>query len=397
VETEQRQELTRGREGDLEELLRRCHRDELYPLAKTLKIKPQGMGLKQLSSAIAGTLRRRGAHDGANLFFRQGAGPTYPAVLRGLAQRLGITVPGDIPGAELAILDWWVQRSWKTMDPDQRDEIWGSLAMQPPTPEDTAALIAASDKRIANAYDYVRTAAAVGQVWGALFPVAGGCLTLFTIMAPRDDLLLPAILEITRLRQIVVHRVTVGIVGSPSSGKDAAIKAIFGIDSGNVNPVAGSTTEVEINKFEGATALYVVNTPGLGDIVESVTEEARQVLDHIDVFVYVVNAQGGVQSREREDWGQCRASGRPSLAVVNKIDTLRESDRERYLTDARAKLSVPEGDFLAAAFDPLPQLSEEPIGLEPVRNWIEEQLVMAGKDPRELPWVDSEDSTVTEP
>ncbi len=387
METEQRAELTRGREGDLEELLRRCHRDELFPLAATLKIKPRGMGLKQLSASIAATLCRRGAHDGANLFFRGGGGPSYPAVLRGLAMRLGVQVPGDIAGAELALLNWWVQRSWQTMEPEHRDEIWESLAMQPPTPEDATALLAVSGQHLANAYDYVRTAAAAGQVWGAFFPVAGGCLTLFTIMAPRDDMVLPAILEITRLRQIVTHRVTIGVVGSPSSGKDAAIKAIFGIDSGNVNPVAGSTKEVEITKFEGATALYVVNTPGLGDVVESVTEEARQVLDHIDVFVYVVNAQGGVQSREREDWGHCRASGRPSLAVVNKIDTLRESDRERYLTDARGKLSVPEADFLAAAFDPLPQLSEEPIGLDAVRDWIRDHLVEAGKDAHELPWV----------
>ena len=49
------------------------------------------------------------------------------------------------------------------------------------------------------------------------------------------------------------------------------------------------------------------------------------------------------------------ARGRPVLAVVNKIDTLRERDRERFLADARAKLSAPEDALLAAAFDPLPQ------------------------------------------
>ena len=75
--------------------------------------------------------------------------------------------------------------------------------------------------------------------------------------------------------------------------------------------------------------MYVVNTPGMGDIIEEVTEEARQVLDLIDVFVYVVNAQGGVQARELDDYRRCVARDRPVLAVVNKIDTLRERDRER--------------------------------------------------------------------
>ena len=387
MEDQRRHALTRARPGDLEELLRRCHRDELLPLADTLRIKPGGMGLKQLSRALAQTLRRRGAHDALNILLRAGAGPSYPAVLRGLGQRLGVAMPGDIEGAEMAILNWWVDRSWATMDAEQRDAIWGSLKKQPPTPADATELIAAN-QTLANVYDYVRTVTSVAQVTGAIIPVLGGCLTLFNLMAPRDDLVLQSIFEITRLRQAVLHRLTIGVVGSPSSGKDAAIRAIFGIDSGNVNPIAGSTTEVEISRFRDATALYVVNTPGLGDVVESVTEEAKQVLDHIDIYLYIVNAQGGVQAREREDWDHCRASGRPALVVVNKIDTLRDRDRERYLEDARAKLSAPEEDFLAAAFDPLPQLSPEPIGLDAVRGWIHERLVVIGKDPAELPWID---------
>ena len=179
-------------------------------------------------------------------------------------------------------------------------------------------------------------------------PLAG-CLGIFYLARPRDELLLPAVVELSALRRTVRHRVTVGVVGSPSSGKDAAIKAIFGIDSGNVNPVAGSTREVEITRLKNATALYVVNTPGMGDVIASVTEEAKQVLDLIDLFVYVVNAQGGVQARELADYRACVARDRPVLAVVNKIDTLRESDRERYLIDARGKLGAPESGFLAAA------------------------------------------------
>jgi predicted GTPase len=216
------------------------------------------------------------------------------------------------------------------------------------------------------------------------FVPLGGCFVLYWVARPKDELLLPSILEIARLRQAVVHRITVGLVGSPSSGKDAANKAIFGIDRGNVNPIAGSTREVEITRLPTATALFVVNTPGLGDVVERVTEEARQVLDHIDVFVYLVNAQGGVQARERADYAMCKASDRPVLVVLNKVDTLREADRSRLLDDTRAKLGAT--DVIAAAFDPLPELAPAPIGLDEVRGWIRERLVEAGKDPSELPW-----------
>jgi hypothetical protein len=47
---------------------------------------------------------------------------------------------------------------------------------------------------------------------------------------------------------------------------------------------------------------------------------------------------------------------------------------------------VEEGDLLPAAFDPLPQLSPSPIGVDSVQRWIEDKLVELGKDPTELPW-----------
>jgi GTP-binding protein EngB required for normal cell division len=191
--------------------------------------------------------------------------------------------------------------------------------------------------------------------------------------------------EVARIRQWVVHRVTIGVVGSPSTGKDAAIRALFGIETGNISPIAGSTKEVAIQRLEGSTALYVVNTPGMGDVLERVTEEARQILDHIDVYVYLVNAEGGVQQRELADYRRCVSTGKPVLAVVNKIDVLRPRDKERYLADARAKLGAPESAFLAAAFDPLPQLSPTPIGLVEVRTWILDRMVELGKSPEELP------------
>src|SRR5690606_1991518 len=147
-----------------------------------------------------------------------------------------------------------------------------------------------------------------------------------------------------------------------------------GVDTGNVHPVAGSTKQVEITRLPDATALYVVNTPGLGDVVASVTEEARQVLDHIDVYLYVVNAQGGVGARELADYRACVARGRPVLAVVNKIDTLRPEDRARYLADARQKLGAAEDDFVGVAFDPLPALADAPIGVGGVRAWIAARL-----------------------
>lgn len=372
----------------LDELLRRSHRDELLTLARILRIRSGVLGVGDLARIIARTLRRRGDHVLRNLFLRGGEGPSYPVLLVGIARRAGVAAEGSVEEIEQALLQQWASRAWETLDAAQRAavaaEIGASVSAEAP---DVTTLTVRGRRGLIpwRAGAMVLGIGAV-RVLLSLFGPLVGVVLLVWLGRPQDKTLLPAVLEVARLRRIVRHRITVGVVGSPSSGKDAAIKAVFGVDSGNINPVAGSTTAVSITRLPGATALYVVNTPGLGDVVADVTEAARQILDHIDVYLYVVNAQGGVQSRELADYRGCVETGRPVLAVVNKIDTLRPGDRERYLADAREKLGAPADDFAAVAFDPLPQLSEAPINIAAVQGWLSRTLSGLGKLPEELPW-----------
>jgi GTP-binding protein EngB required for normal cell division len=374
---------TRGQ--DLTELLRKCHRDELEPLAKLLDIASEGRKLSVLATLIDHGLRRAATSEVANLLRRFGRPAPYLEVLEQVGMRMGLEVPRDVELAELAIVRREVSREWDGLPEADRAARWAQVAGDPPIPLSGADAIDLLERKHPQGFGLFLSR----LVTEPPIPLPG-CLVLLWLGRPRDDLAVPAIVEVSRLRHTVRHRVTVGVVGSPSSGKDAAIGALFGLRTGNVDPVAGSTKAVEIRRLPGSTALYVVNTPGLGDVIEAVTEEARQVLDHIDVYVYLVNAQGGVQAREKADYAACRARGRPVLAVVNKVDTLRPADRERFLEDCRAKLAVDPRDFLAAAFDPLPQLSEAPLGLDAIRGWIEQRLEELGKDRRELPWVPPE-------
>jgi GTP-binding protein EngB required for normal cell division len=371
---------------ELVELLRKCHRDELEPLAKILGIKTQGMALGTLATAI--DLRvRRAATSELWTILRLGDPPPYGEVLRSVGLRMGLDLPKYPPTAELAIVRHQVRHGWAELTAEERQRQWTELAPPevlggpPSAPVDPELMIATLERRHPQTMGYHLAR----LVTNPPVPMPG-CLLILWLARPRDDLVVPAVVEICRLRTTMRHRVTVGIVGSPSSGKDAALGAIFGLSTGNVDPVAGSTRQVEIRRLPGSTALFVVNTPGMGDVIEAVTEEARQVLDHIDVYVYLVNAQGGVQAREKADYEACRRRGRPVLAVVNKVDTLRPDDRDRFLEDCRQKLKVSAEDLLPAAFDPLPQLSETPIGVDAIRAWIERRLGELGKDREELPW-----------
>lgn len=387
-----RADLARHAGDPLADLLRRCHREELLPLARRIGVNPHGLGLDHLATNIGRTLRRRGVSGLSNLF-RGGEGPPYEAVLARLVAKAGLPHAKGVEAMEIALMEWVLSKSWDAMEEEERRVVWADLDLAGALPASGRQVVEEARESLGRRFvwNVARItgfgAASLAGLAIPFFSPLAGCATLFYVARPDDRVLLPAVLEVGRLRQQLRHRVTVGVVGSPSSGKDAAIHALFGIDTGNISPVAGSTREVAILRLPDATSLWVVNTPGMGDVVESVTEQARQVLALIDVYVYVVNAQGGVQERELEDYRMCLASGRPVVVVVNKIDTLREEDREAYLTDARTKLDAPEADFFAAAFDPLPQLADEPIGVHAVQVWLAQTLEALGKDLEELPWV----------
>ena len=198
--------------------------------------------------------------------------------------------------------------------------------------------------------------------------------------ASRDALLRGAILELQRLRLLVQRRLVLALVGSPSSGKDAAIGALFSLDTGNVNPVAGSTKQVAIYEAPGDRHIQIVNTPGLGDVLAALTVETREVLDQADLFLFLVNSQGGVRQRERDEFSRVRQRRRPTLVLVNKVDTLREDDRARFLADVATKLRVDPDRVVGVAVDPLPQLADAPIGLEAVHAWLSDRLEDLGRD-----------------
>ncbi|MES2640588.1 MAG: GTPase [Myxococcota bacterium] len=386
----------------LERMLHRAHRAELLSLAHLLRVNPDGIGLADLSRILAMQVRRVGSHGLGNIFLRKGEGMSYEAIVASAAKARGVPV-GDTGHTELALAHSWFSARWDAASPVERAKVWGDLGLADAPPVKAAEAVGVARQRLGRSFDYAVTG--VNHVlrnplgwaaFGALLVTPAGCLMrpflpllfpyfAWRYMRPAPEYVGAVMLEVARIRQRVLHRVTIGVVGSPSTGKDAAIRALFGIDTGNISPIAGSTKEVAIQRLPGATALFIVNTPGMGDVMENVTEEARQVLDHIDLYLYIVNAEGGVQARELADYRICVATGKPVLALVNKVDVLRPRDKDRYLADARAKLGAAESAFLPVAFDPLPELSPGPIGLDAVHAWISGQLDALGKDPGELP------------
>lgn len=184
----------------------------------------------------------------------------------------------------------------------------------------------------------------------------------------------------TRLEEALRQRVTVAFLGSASSGKDSAIRALFGVDFGDVSPIPGSTDRLKVVPLDAEGQVLLVNAPGFGDIRGEVDAVARRVLDDLDIVVYVLNAEGGATIDEKRDLDRIRAGGRPVLVCINKIDLIRVSEREAFVTATLQQLGVPREEAAVVAFDPLPQLAAEPIGVDTVVRWVHGKLAESGKE-----------------
>ncbi|QII11565.1 putative GTPase protein [Candidatus Kuenenia stuttgartiensis] len=173
------------------------------------------------------------------------------------------------------------------------------------------------------------------------------------------------------------NTIIVSFYGPTNAGKSSGVKALFGIDTGLIHPIPGSTKEVSV--WTLPDGLSIADTPGLQDINDAHVVKAKRFIDNTDIFIYVINSNGGITEKVQADLELLKAIGRPLLVVLNKIDTIEKSKREEFVKHQSKVAAVDKNSFLSVAFDPLPQISRKPINVELVQEWISKTLKEKGE------------------
>ncbi len=201
---------------------------------------------------------------------------------------------------------------------------------------------------------------------GALFRAA-----IYLLLGPKGAKSPRSVLRVYQKKLILA------LYGAVNSGKTSAGKTIFGVDSGTVHPIPGSTKNIHVVKMRNG--ICVADTPGLEDVNEDLVKKAKDFADNVDIFVYLVNANGGITEKSKADLEFFKAIGRPLLVVLNKIDLI-PSKLEELISHQRETAGVASENFIASAFDPNPQISPHPINVEDVKQWIEKTLTKMGEE-----------------
>ncbi|ODS31901.1 MAG: putative GTPase protein [Candidatus Scalindua rubra] len=174
-------------------------------------------------------------------------------------------------------------------------------------------------------------------------------------------------------------RLVISLYGAASSGKSSGGKALFGIDNGTIHPIPGTTKKVSVCTLP--QGMSVADTPGLQDTNEELVKRAKNFIDNVDIFIYVINLNGGVTKKVKADLLLLKEVKRPLAVVLNKIDTIDSKKRDEFIGHQKSVVeSIHPWKFFTVAFDPLPQISKKPINVVQVLDWVTSTVKEKGNE-----------------
>lgn len=132
--------------------------------------------------------------------------------------------------------------------------------------------------------------------------------------------------------QAIIGGVDTAIVGMPNVGKSSIMNMLVGKDKSIVTHIEGTTRDiVEDSVRLGGLVLHLRDTAGLresDDLVENIgIDKAYKALDEAQLVLAVFDYSK--ELREQDEDLINRASGKNSVAVINKIDLDKKLDTDR--------------------------------------------------------------------
>jgi GTPase len=119
---------------------------------------------------------------------------------------------------------------------------------------------------------------------------------------------------------------TVTLVGRVNAGKSTLFNRIAGGARAIASPAPGTTRDLNFARARhGASEFMIIDSGGLdlggrGRMSERVVEEALGAVGAADVVVMILDGRAGFSAADEEALALVRASGRPLVVAVNKID-----------------------------------------------------------------------------
>ncbi|HEV7442485.1 MAG TPA: hypothetical protein VGO18_07800, partial [Steroidobacteraceae bacterium] len=302
--------------------------EDIQPLLKYLDLKPESRDLTSRDAAqeIADHLRNMGSNDIARLF-RGGDGVAYEEVVRDVGEKLkaeGVSPSNAVTRNEELIIEKIFADTLNSMSEEEKRVLFRSMNLDVkdvPLASGSAVLMPillrqfggfatyrfaviianmVSRALLGTGLSFATNAVitrTVGTLLGPIGWIATGAWLAVDLAGPAFRKTVPAVLYVAALRLTLANRLSIGVVGDGSTGKDTLIEKVFGIPT-TAHPVAGSTSEVVRYDLGGGGDAFVTNYPGFNDYRARVNASTDEALHYTDAFLLVMDATRGISGTD---------------------------------------------------------------------------------------------------
>src|SRR5665648_916889 len=132
-------------------------------------------------------------------------------------------------------------------------------------------------------------------------------------------------------------RVHLALFGKRNTGKSSVINALTGQDTAIVSEVKGTTTDPVFKAMEilPIGPCVIIDTAGLddvGELGELRIKKTLEILEITDVALLIVDINVGIKDNDQFILDKFKEKKKPIIVVLNKIDTIVNSDPEIIAT-----------------------------------------------------------------
>lgn len=167
------------------------------------------------------------------------------------------------------------------------------------------------------------------------------------------------------------ERIHIALFGNRNSGKSSLVNAITNQPLAIVSANKGTTTDPVYKSIEilPLGPCVLVDTAGLDDDGELGVlriERSLEVLDKCDIALMVIDAEAGVTPADIELAEKIKAKNRPVMAILNKVDLLKNSTEMAQSVAKALDMMV------------IPVSAESKVGINDIRNALPRLLPETG-------------------
>lgn len=140
-------------------------------------------------------------------------------------------------------------------------------------------------------------------------------------------------------KQIANSKLVISLIGEANAGKSATVNALTGRKLSDVHPIAGWTRQITLHQY--AENVFIADTPGLHEM--RTLALGAQVTDFVeqetDIILFFVNAASNRTPEERNAFQAVRELNKPTIVVLNKIDTIEAEALPAVIDDLTQRLN----------------------------------------------------------